>query len=100
MSQSSPALTAELASLAIRSHDLSTKTLTVMDPEGDIILVLGDVGLQVSSKVLSLASPVFKAMFGPHFAEGQGQASSTKIRRVKLHDDDVEAMKILCKHIS
>jgi hypothetical protein len=40
---------------------------TVFDKSGDVILTLGDVSLLVSSKVLSVASPVFRAMFGPHF---------------------------------
>ena len=99
MPQSGPSPVVEFVSLAIGGYDPNMNPPTVMDPEGDVILVLGDVGLQVSSKVLSVASPVFKAMFGPHFAEGQGQASSMKPRRIKLHDDDVEAMKVLCKYI-
>jgi hypothetical protein len=43
---------------------------TVVDKSGDVILTLGDASLLVSSKVLSVASPVFRAMFGPHFQEG------------------------------
>ena len=70
-----------------------------MDPEGDVILMLDGCELQVSSKILSLASPVFKAMFGPRFAEGQGCASTKESRRVKLSEDDAEAMSILCEFI-
>ncbi len=43
----------------------------VLDSSGDVILKLGTISLHVSSKVLSVASPVFLAMFGPHFQEGE-----------------------------
>lgn len=48
----------------------------VLDPEGDVILSIHDstcdkqVEFLVSSKALSLALPVFLAMFGGNFAEG------------------------------
>lgn len=42
-----------------------------IDPSGDVALVLGETSLRVSSKVLSVASPVFRAMFGPYFQEGE-----------------------------
>jgi hypothetical protein len=47
------------------------KIETVIDPAGDIILRTGEKSLLVSSKILAVASPVFKAMFGPHFKEGE-----------------------------
>lgn len=49
---------------------------------------------QVSSKLLSLASPVFKALFSPGFAEGQ-PTSSNPIR-IQLHDDDADSMCLMC----
>ena len=39
----------------------------VLDGSGDVTLKLRDTFLLVSSKVLSVASPVFRAMFGLHF---------------------------------
>jgi hypothetical protein len=47
-----------------------------IDPAGDVRLEIGreSKSLLVSSKVLSLASSVFKAMFGPHFQEGNSLA--------------------------
>lgn len=66
-----------------------------IDPDGDVILVLDGAELQVSSKALSLASSVFKAMFGPQFLEGQG-LSSVSPKRVSLLDDDAAAMTALC----
>lgn len=46
----------------------------IIDPEGDIVLIVGQddnaTDLRVSSKALSLASPVFGALFKPKFREG------------------------------
>jgi hypothetical protein len=51
--------------------DAPTKSAhIVLDHSGDVILKIGDASLLVSSKVLSVASSVFRAMFGPHFQEG------------------------------
>jgi hypothetical protein len=74
--------------------------LILLDAEGEVTLEVGDfesghsTKFQVSTKVLSLASPVFAKMFGPNFAEG------TKIRNgelvnIKLEDDDGSAMEII-----
>ncbi|KAI9871679.1 MAG: hypothetical protein M1830_002623 [Pleopsidium flavum] len=67
----------------------------VIDPDGDIIFVLEETELRVSSKVLSVASAVFKAMFGPHFLEGS-DLTSMSARRISLPDDNAEAMTTLC----
>ena len=60
----------ELPSL---SADLlpSASNITKIDPNGDLILEVGDRSLLVSSKVLSIASPVFRTMLGPNFKEGE-----------------------------
>ena len=68
--------------------------VNVIDPEGDLILVRGKTELQVSSKVLRLASPVFTALFGPSFAEGQN--TSGKTSSIELHDDDEDSMHVMC----
>ena len=65
--------------------------------EGDVIFVLQQTRLRVSSVILSSASPVFKAMFGPNYAEGQGQRSAGEPREVPLFDDDLCAMARLCR---
>lgn len=70
-----------------------------VDPHGDVLLLLGpskNVFLRVSSKALSLASPVFAALFSPRFSEGQPLSSSTEVRRVPLPEDDPEAMTQIC----
>ena len=85
------------------AEDTIPKNLTmVVDPSGDVILVVGDTTLgkniQVSSHVLSLASTVFKAMFSPHFQEGQRiKASSESAVKISLPDDDPEAAGLACK---
>jgi len=65
--------------------------------EGDVIFVLKQTRLRVSSAILANASPVFKTMFGPNFAEGQGQSSAGDPREVTLFDDDLQAMTRLCR---
>lgn len=70
-----------------------------VDPHGDVLLQLGpskNVSLRVSSKALSLASPVFAALFSPRFSEGQPLSSSTEARNVPLPEDDPEAMTQIC----
>lgn len=60
-------------------------------PDGDVILVVQDqVELRVYSIVLKLASAVFKAMLGPHFAEGQVQGTPTDPKSVSLQEDSTE----------
>ena len=92
MSENCEAISFAFASLFIEAHDMAN--VSVIDPEGDIILVCGKTELQVSSKVLKLASPVFTALFSPNFAEGQ--AISSKTSRIQLHDDDAESIHFMC----
>lgn len=85
-------ISSALASLLIETHDMAN--VNVIDPEGDIILICHEIEFRVSSKVLSLASPVFKALFSPTFAEGQ--PTSSKVSRIQLHDDDADSMRFMC----
>lgn len=75
------------------------------DSAGDLMLLVGPDKelIRVSSKVLSLASPVFARMLGPHFAEGQSllekgslENSAVSPTEVTLRDDDPEAMILFC----
>ena len=74
-----------------------------LDPEGDVILVLdrkweGNPGktynVQVSSKHLMLASPVFKTMLSGNFAEGTTFRSKGSLE-LPLPDDHRKALMIL-----
>ena len=75
------------------------------DPTGDLILLVGSKdkskSIQVSSKVLSLASPVFAAMLGPRFAEGQALPATKPSSPITLTlpEDDSEAMVWFCQTI-
>lgn len=65
-----------------------------LDPDGDVVLVVEGQNaerLLVSSKILSLASPVFSKMLGPNFREGTQMADSN-CPTITLHDDDPLAM--------
>lgn len=56
--------------------------------------------LIVSSKILSVSSPVFKAMLSDKFKEGREFASTKQPSQpytLTLHDDDIEAAILLCK---
>ncbi|CAK1360128.1 hypothetical protein CB0940_06230 [Cercospora beticola] len=70
-----------------------------IDPDGDVVLVCGSADktkrLRVSSKVLSLASPVFKTMLGPDFKEGKRLSKHGSLN-LPLPDDDGEDMTIIC----
>lgn len=66
-------------------------------PIHDVVLVLSNgVHVQIHTMVLRLASPVFAAMFGPHFAEGQ-RLDETNPPLVPLPDDDPAAVTLLCR---
>ena len=83
-------------------------SLDDIDPAGDLLLVLENdedgwtqtqLSIRVSSKVLSLASPVFAAILSPKFAEGQAllKATSPETPSISLPDDNSEAVIWLCK---
>lgn len=76
--------------------ELESSDTTIVD-DGDIILVLPKQHrIRVSSIFLSYASPVFKTLFGPHFAEGQAARSPQHPKEIPLPDDDGAAVKHLC----
>ena len=72
---------------------LSAKNL---DPDGEVIFKLADGSeVQVSSRSLSLASPVFRTMFSSKFAEGCAVTSASACN-VPLPEDDPSAVTLLC----
>lgn len=91
--------------LARPLNDLSpdTSSLTKMTTtdiattDGDVLLILGETRRRVSSVILSSASPVFKTMFGPNFAEGQGDRNAQNPKVVPLPEDKPLAMTRLCR---
>jgi len=81
-----------------KSDDKPLLTLGEIAPDGDIILVIGasQARLCVHSCLLKTASRVFKAMFGPHFSEGQKTDPNDSKKEVLLPEDDVSAMMTIC----
>lgn len=70
----------------------------VIDPDGDVALLLSPnllpLRLIVSSKILSLASPVFAAMFSPNFREGRSLSSACPTE-IPLPDDPPAAIEAI-----
>ena len=72
----------------------------LVDRDGNVIIVMANQfsgsrrKFFVSSKVLSLASPVFAKLFGPSFSEGAEVARSS-CPEVSFHDDDPAAMAMI-----
>lgn len=67
--------------------------------DGDLMLLVGEgpvAKLCVSWAALKAASPVFAAMLGPHFQEGQELGCFDKPKEVALPDDDALAMFDMC----
>ncbi|KAK7890677.1 hypothetical protein LTR67_007886 [Exophiala xenobiotica] len=81
----------------------------MVDPDGDLILQVGQKQdkndepsasgkvkcLRVSSKILTITSPVFKAMLCGPFLEGQLALSNVNPPVLPLPEDDPEAMELL-----
>ena len=67
---------------------------TIIDKEGDVLIETGHKGILVSSKVLSMASSMFDAMFHSGFSEGTTKRSPEAPLRLPLPDDDPEALEI------
>ncbi|EME88561.1 uncharacterized protein MYCFIDRAFT_85006 [Pseudocercospora fijiensis CIRAD86] len=73
-----------------------------LDEEGDVILKVDrkdPFHLRVSSKNLMRASPVFAALLGPQFREGQAKRSSQDPLEVALPEDDGNAMSMICQQL-
>ena len=71
--------------------DSQKMELTKLDPQGDVILTVGDGNFLCSSKVLSIASPVFRVMFGSPFSEAS-KVSTIRPGKIALGDDEAEAV--------
>jgi hypothetical protein len=74
--------------------------LLEIDHDGDAVLRLNtsedsNIDILVSSKVLTMVSPVFAAMLSPRYREGQRSASGT-LSPIPLPEDDCDAMIVLC----
>ena len=78
------------------SIDRETVHREILDEDGDILIKAASLELLVSSKILTLASPVFKAMLGYRFKEGSTARSAEHPLELPLPDDNPEALALLC----
>ncbi|KXT00208.1 hypothetical protein AC578_7003 [Pseudocercospora eumusae] len=72
------------------------------DDDGDVVLDVDTANphlLRVSSKNLMCASPVFKALLGPHFREGQAKRSAEDPAKVCLPEDNGSGMAMICQQL-
>ena len=67
----------------------------VIDEDGDVLVQTSTKEFLISSKVLSLASPVFKAMFNSKFLEGSTIRSAQNPLELSLLDDNPNALAVL-----
>ena len=67
---------------------------TVLDPSGDLRLSTGTHTFLVSSKVMCLASPVWRAMFDP---QGPWATQSSSPGPFSLPDDDPDALETVLR---
>ncbi len=78
-------------------------SLISIDRNGDTLLEVsgreGKILLLLSSQVLTLASPLFAAMFKSHFKEGLNNDSKSAKPPIPLLDDNAEAVIVLCNAI-
>ncbi|RAL06798.1 BTB/POZ domain-containing protein [Aspergillus homomorphus CBS 101889] len=89
--------------MSVEEFDDSTPhkqpNLESFDSEGDLILAIEGRDIRqflVSSKVLRLASPVFRKLLSPKFREGM-QMTESHCPIITLHDDDSECMETMLK---
>lgn len=81
-----------------------TNESIILDADGDAILDVAVVRSNktfeflISTKVLSLASPVFAKLFGPHFLEGS-RLNRAECPHIKLYDDDPCALEVILKSL-
>jgi BTB/POZ domain len=80
---------------SMQTSDRAVADRDVIDEDGDVLIQSGSKELLVSSKILSLASPVFKAMFNSRFREGSTARSAQNPLKLPLAEDDLEALAVL-----
>ncbi|EXJ56894.1 hypothetical protein A1O7_07238 [Cladophialophora yegresii CBS 114405] len=92
--------------MASDSSATASDTVINLDPNGDLLLKIGKMEtpekarqLRISTSIMTLVSPFFKAMLKGNFQEGQLALSETNPPTLDLDVEDVEAMTTLCQII-
>lgn len=76
---------------------LTQVKVTNIDPEGDLVVAISRDPpryTRISTRHITLISPVFRAMLGPDFVEGQSTHNTIKTA-LRLPEDDVKGMRLL-----
>ena len=81
--------------LSLQRRPSNTQEQVVLDRFGDVIIEVANKDIRVSAKILSIASPVFDAMFASRFSEGVAARSVETPLRLPLIDDDAQALLII-----
>ncbi|KAE8359907.1 hypothetical protein BDV27DRAFT_168241 [Aspergillus caelatus] len=74
-------------------------SLEQIDPDGNVILLVegrSTARFLVSSKILSMASPMFAKLFDSNFSEGI-QVASSSCPTISLYEDDIVAMRTILR---
>ncbi|KAE8423383.1 hypothetical protein BDV36DRAFT_290519 [Aspergillus pseudocaelatus] len=74
-------------------------SLEQIDPDGNVILLVegrSTARFLVSSKILSMASPMFAKLFDSNFSEGI-QVASSSCPTISLYEDDIVAMRAILR---
>jgi hypothetical protein len=77
------------------SHDVGAIDRDIIDEDGDVLVQADSKELLVSSKILILASPVFKAMLKSKFRKGRTTRSTQHPLKLPLPDDNPDALTVL-----
>ncbi len=89
--------------MSLNTPESAMPRMIHVDPAGDVILTVGSevhrgqARLRVSSKVLSLASPAFAAMFSPKWSDSANKASSSEPQYISLPEDNSSSMEWICR---
>lgn len=85
-----------MALVTATSMEQSAPATVNIAQEGDVVFIIGPTQrrLKVHSLFVTMASPVFNAMLGPNFHEGQ-QLAKTGLAEVELPEDDADALETI-----
>lgn len=86
--------------LAMHPDEHVSSNVAIITPDGNVILVIGPPvhafsKFLVHTSSLTKSSPVFSAMFGPYFKEGQPSDQNSP-KEIPLPDNDPRAMALMC----
>jgi BTB/POZ domain len=97
--QETEAVIDKLSKGSMQSLDQAVADRDIIYEDGDVLIIFGSRELLVSSKALSIASPVFKTMFNSRFIEGTMVRSVQNPLKLPLPEDDPDAVAALVESL-